>query len=445
MYEKRLERGVMRVFFKIFFLGIFSLICGFSYAYQEIEVTADDRVLIVAPHPDDEAIACAGIIQKCVRVKAQVTIAYMTNGDYNEVSYLFYKKHPVLTPKGFQAIGITRKREARSAMKFLKISPQDAIFLGYPDRFLEPILLRFWDARTPCRSMLTRMSKVPYRDAPGFGEPYIGTSILRDMRTIIRNVKPTKIFVSSPHDTNGDHRGAYVFTLLALLECGYTPDTIPVYTFLVHRYWWPKPKGYYPACSLDAPKALAHTSAHWLPVALDRQEVAKKFQCVSFYKSQLSFDRAYLMSFVRTNELFSTYAPARIEHKKYTYPIRIKSKLIAVFECWQEDGFLCMRVTLQKRIARRMRAGIFLLPYSPNIHFSRMPKIAIKAHHRAVRAYDKGRACSLRGAQLIAQGNTFFFKVPLRELKNPAYVFGRIVLKGRIFTWYNAPWRLLVL
>ena len=30
-------------------------------------VVKDDRILILAPHPDDEAIACAGVIQEALK------------------------------------------------------------------------------------------------------------------------------------------------------------------------------------------------------------------------------------------------------------------------------------------------------------------------------------------------------------------------------------------
>ena len=49
-----------------------------------------DRVLILAPHPDDEAIGCAGVIQQAVSSGAQVRIAYLTNGDHNQVAFMVY-------------------------------------------------------------------------------------------------------------------------------------------------------------------------------------------------------------------------------------------------------------------------------------------------------------------------------------------------------------------
>jgi GlcNAc-PI de-N-acetylase len=37
----------------------------------------------IAPHPDDEALACSVILQKAVRATAAIHIVYVTDGDDN--------------------------------------------------------------------------------------------------------------------------------------------------------------------------------------------------------------------------------------------------------------------------------------------------------------------------------------------------------------------------
>ena len=37
-----------------------------------------DRVLIISPHPDDDIIGCAGVIQRALKAGAKVKVVYTT-------------------------------------------------------------------------------------------------------------------------------------------------------------------------------------------------------------------------------------------------------------------------------------------------------------------------------------------------------------------------------
>src|SRR5437764_1317989 len=41
------------------------------------------RLLLVAPHPDDESLACSVILQRAVRARAAIKVIYATDGDNN--------------------------------------------------------------------------------------------------------------------------------------------------------------------------------------------------------------------------------------------------------------------------------------------------------------------------------------------------------------------------
>ncbi|MGO9610231.1 MAG: PIG-L deacetylase family protein, partial [Verrucomicrobiia bacterium] len=56
-------------------------------------LTPDDRIIIFAPHPDDESIGCGGIIQQALALKVPVRIVWLTYGDNNEWSFFLYRKH----------------------------------------------------------------------------------------------------------------------------------------------------------------------------------------------------------------------------------------------------------------------------------------------------------------------------------------------------------------
>ena len=45
--------------------------------------SAQDRLLVVAPHPDDETIAAGGLIQSALHAGAAVRVLFATDGDNN--------------------------------------------------------------------------------------------------------------------------------------------------------------------------------------------------------------------------------------------------------------------------------------------------------------------------------------------------------------------------
>jgi LmbE family N-acetylglucosaminyl deacetylase len=74
------------------------------------------KILIVAPHPDDEALMFSGVVYSALSRGEPVKIVMMTNGDLTGVS-----------------MGNTRQDETVSAMSgVLGILESNIIFLGYP-------------------------------------------------------------------------------------------------------------------------------------------------------------------------------------------------------------------------------------------------------------------------------------------------------------------------
>ncbi len=75
----------------------------------------EKNVLIVAPHMDDEIIACGGVIQQYVKKSANITVVFMTDGSEGNPNY-----DPVKLAK-------LRKEESRHACGLLGVT--DLIFL----------------------------------------------------------------------------------------------------------------------------------------------------------------------------------------------------------------------------------------------------------------------------------------------------------------------------
>jgi len=118
--------------------------------YTELEpFKKNERILILAPHPDDESIACAGVIQKALGAGAQVRIVYLTNGDHNELAFIIYERRITLRQGEFVYLGKVRQKESLKAMKFLGLSEKDLVFLGYPDYGTFEIFCKYWQTGKP--------------------------------------------------------------------------------------------------------------------------------------------------------------------------------------------------------------------------------------------------------------------------------------------------------
>ncbi len=297
----------------------FSLICGFILLHfcrmtfagvitPMPSFTDKDRVLILAPHPDDEGIATGGVIQQALKSGAKVKVVLLTNGENNELSFIVYKKRPVLRPKELLAMGEMRFGETLNAAEVLGLSPGDVVSLGYPDFGTMDIFTEYWGpVKRPFRGMLSRQLYVPYESARSFGSPYVGESILGELRDILLDFKPTKVFVSHPADVNRDHRALYLFTKVALWDLEGQISPPELYPYIVHVVGWPTPRGYFPALALNVPPELVKSDIQWQTDPLEEGEVLKKHDAIMKYVSQVKCAPRYLVTFDRSNELFGDY------------------------------------------------------------------------------------------------------------------------------------------
>ncbi|MCX5707102.1 MAG: PIG-L family deacetylase [Candidatus Omnitrophica bacterium] len=146
MMKIRFYRFAILVFFVLFFISE-SLTFARAKEIPSVEPFEKiDRVLILAPHPDDDIIGCAGVIQRTLKAGAKVKVVYMTCGDNNIFSILFYNKllFPLklilLREKDFITLGHQRVHEAVKAMKILGVKEGDLLFLGYPDHGVQEFI-----------------------------------------------------------------------------------------------------------------------------------------------------------------------------------------------------------------------------------------------------------------------------------------------------------------
>ncbi|MGB9637556.1 MAG: PIG-L deacetylase family protein [Microgenomates group bacterium] len=269
------------------------------------DISDKDRILVLAPHIDDETIGAAGVIQRAIERKAKIKIVYLTNGDDNLLATMTEEKTVRLSPEEFVALGQERMKEGEAATQVLGVEAKDLIFLGFPDQGLLPMFGKNFSSDKPFISPATKFNHNPYQGTYKQGEIYSGEQVVADLKEIISDFQPTFILVSHPRDKHPDHRAAYFFLEKTLKEMGKNPE---VFAYLVHFPLYPPEKKLKPGQYLYPPKKLFSREG-WFSFELTAQEENQKLLAMDKYKSQLGPTRFYdfLRSFVKQNEIFEEF------------------------------------------------------------------------------------------------------------------------------------------
>lgn len=272
-------------------------------------VGASDRVLVLAPHPDDESLATAGMIRRAVEKKVPIRVVLMTTGDgyRRAVQVNFGVFEP--TAEDFRRLAVMRHQESLNAMKELGLTEENVIFLAYPDGGTNSMWERDWDY-DKLHTGLNGADHAPYPFAYEPNAPYCGANIVKDLTQIVADFKPTLILYPDPGDDNHDHWATGAFVEYVLDLTGYQTRTA---TYLVHKgFDWPLPWAYAPNERLLPPSGLTGLDATWMEFPLTRREESRKRQAVAKYASQMRLMEPFLDSFVRTNELFAEYSDIKV-------------------------------------------------------------------------------------------------------------------------------------
>src|SRR5262245_47118597 len=264
-----------------------------------------DRILIVAPHIDDEAIGAGGYAIDAMANGAEVYVVFLTAGDCNRFSARLMNKTLGPKPSGYLNVGRTRIAEAKKAMQLLGIAPDHYFFLGYPDRGLQAMLT---DTTAVVRSRGTRERSVPYEDAVSPGAPYDYDNLMRDMQRVLAVAQPTTVIAPVPFDNHPDHSASAEITDLALENQRVQPSRLG---YLVHSGRVPRSLVRQPGRALLPPARLQSFS--WATYALSDRVMQAKNDLLMTYKSQRPYVFLLRNAFVRRNELFFLYPTLSLE------------------------------------------------------------------------------------------------------------------------------------
>jgi len=119
-----------------------------------------EKVMVFAPHPDDDIIGCGGSIARHMSLGDQVAIVYLTSGEAGSLQC------------DASRLAALRENEARQAAQLLGVN--ELFFLRYPDGYL---------AYTQ------------------YG--------LDTMVDLIRRIRPNRVYLPHPQEAVPDHRTTY--------------------------------------------------------------------------------------------------------------------------------------------------------------------------------------------------------------------------------------------
>jgi LmbE family N-acetylglucosaminyl deacetylase len=91
-----------------------------------------ERVLVLAPHPDDETLGCGGTIRLLIESGKTVKVIFLTSGDKGDPEHpASLKRH---SGEHITDYSLMREKEAQKALRRLGVSEYE--FLRFPDRGL---------------------------------------------------------------------------------------------------------------------------------------------------------------------------------------------------------------------------------------------------------------------------------------------------------------------
>lgn len=277
-------------------------------AYPRLHVARrHDRILIVAPHIDDESIGAGGYALDAIANGAEVYVVFLTAGDCNRFAARLLNKTLEPTPSNYLAVGRTRILEAHHAMRMLGIPADHFFILGYPDRGLKEMVD---NPDAVVRSRGTHATFVPYEDAFSPGSRYNVDSLLADVKQVIERVDPTLIIAPVPFDQHPDHAATAEIVDRALEEASCKPERLG---YLVHTQRVAIPTAFLSRPTGDILPPARMRSYPWATYPLSPQVQQLKTKILMEYKSQRPYVYLFRNVFVRQNELFFVYPAAADE------------------------------------------------------------------------------------------------------------------------------------
>ncbi len=166
-------------------------VCVADAKQKNHKYLSQKKVMVFAPHPDDDILGCGGSLALHTQQGAQVTIVYMTSGDAEKLSGVTGKE-----------LAIIREEEAKKGAA--RIGVKELIFLRHPD-----------------------------------GKLARSEELTREIEALMVQYKPDVIYVPHKNDAHKDHMATFWIVEKALrnLTRHYPEVRLPL--TLCYEVWTP--------------------------------------------------------------------------------------------------------------------------------------------------------------------------------------------------------------
>jgi LmbE family N-acetylglucosaminyl deacetylase len=236
----------------------------------EVKLDSTHRLLVCAPHPDDETLAAGELIQLARAAGAEVRVIFATDGDNNPWPQRWLERRWRIGADERARWGARRRREAVAALGALGI--EDAAravrFLGWPDQGLTDALMRDGDA----------------------------VAVLTDE---VARFMPTHVALPALSDRHPDHSALRVMLDLALLRAGSACVRLG---YVVHA---------------------KEQAAIPLAVPADAARHQRKQQAMLAHASQIALSRGRLLQLAARPEHFEMSDPAAMAFDRAAQTVRV--------------------------------------------------------------------------------------------------------------------------
>jgi len=145
-----------------------------------LQFSREDRLLVLAPHPDDETLAAGELIQCAAAAGAALRVVFATDGDNNPWPQRWLERRWRIGAAERARWGRRRRSEANAALAVLGAGEGDARFLGWPDQGLTDGLMD-GDAAVAALAAEIAAFAPSHVVAPALGDRHPDHSALRVM------------------------------------------------------------------------------------------------------------------------------------------------------------------------------------------------------------------------------------------------------------------------